>query len=274
MSLFETPGSLCSHSVSPSQLESPSPLSLSSTQRFADAISFCEAFSERTFPSSLERRIPSVLLPLWQYLSFFSPQISSISCYFYVVTRRFALISSGIMFCWVDVRTFRVLFLFVRCSFSSRLLFRWRSYIQEGTLWARIKPFCASHFCIACEIQRWRVLVILSICLWTIAGNILVHFVAQDFENLITFKTTGKKSSVKTFGHSGEISTFLNTLHGFYSICSLYERCAGMSTYLIWSNFLAGMIGQKRCNALRIFWRTTEGHIQRLLSLWCMRRYQ
>ena len=64
----------------------------------------------RVYPSSLERRIPSLLLPLWQHLSFFSSQISTISCYFYFVTCRFALISSGIMFCWVDLRTFRVLF--------------------------------------------------------------------------------------------------------------------------------------------------------------------
>lgn len=136
----------------------------------------------KLYPSSLERRIPSLLLPLWQHLSFSSPQISSISCYFYFVTCRFALISSGIMFCWVDLRTFRVLFLFVHCRFSSRLLFRWCGYIQEGTLWARIRPLCTSQFCIRREIQRWRELVGLSIYLWKTAGNILAHFVAQDFK--------------------------------------------------------------------------------------------
>lgn len=139
----------------------------------------------KIYPPSLERRIPSVLLPLWQHLSF--------SDFFYFVTCRFALITSGIMFCWVDVRTFRVLFLFVLCRFSSRLLFRWRSYIQEGTLWARTRPFCTTQFCITCEIQRRRLLVGLSICLRTTAGNILVHSVAQDFKNLVTFETTGEK---------------------------------------------------------------------------------
>jgi len=33
----------------------------------------------------------------------------------------------------------------------------------------------------------------LSIYLWMTAGDILVHFVAQDFKNLITFKTTEEK---------------------------------------------------------------------------------
>ena len=135
----------------------------------------------KIYPSSWERRIPSMLLPLWQHLSFFCPQISSISCYFYFATCRFALISSGIMFCSVDLRTFRVLFLLVHCRFSSRLHFWWRSYILEGTLWARVRSSWTSQFCITCEIQRWTVLVCLSICLWTTAGNIPVHSVAQDF---------------------------------------------------------------------------------------------
>lgn len=185
-----------------------------------------------------------MLLPLWQHLSLFSPHISSISCYFYSVTCRFALISSGIMFCWVDVRTFRGFFFlfFVHCRFSCLLLFRWRSYIQEGILWTRIRPFCTSQFCSTCEIQRWRVLVGLSVWLWTKVENILVHFVAQDFKNLITFKTTGKKSSlVKIFGYSGKILTFLNPFQGFFIICSIYGKCAGMFTHLVKSNFLAGM---------------------------------
>lgn len=70
----------------------------------------------KIYPSSLERRIPSILLPLWLYLPFLSPQISCISCYFYFVTCRFTLISSGIMFCCVDLRTFRLLlFLYILC---------------------------------------------------------------------------------------------------------------------------------------------------------------
>jgi len=107
-----------------------------------------------------------------------------------------------------------------------------------------------------------------QICLWTTAGNILLHFVAQGFKNLITFKITGNKcSSVKTFGYNGQNCTYLNPFHGFFSICSICEKCDGMSTHLIRSNFLAGMISQTRFDVLCIFQRAIEGLIQRLLSL-------
>jgi hypothetical protein len=91
---------------------------------------------------TLERLIPSMLFPLWQHLLFFFPQLSSVSCYFYFVTCRFALISSGIMLCKVDVRTFRMLSLYI---LGSALVFFPSGRVERRDLIPALKGFVLYH---------------------------------------------------------------------------------------------------------------------------------
>ena len=113
-SLFKTPVSSFSHSTSPLQI------SLSSSQRFVDATSSSEAFSEKqSLQDILLLRRDEFLLRVCCFL--YGSTFPSSFCNFPLFrdTSIFDLsLCSHFLFCRAEVRTLRVLFIFVNCGLA------------------------------------------------------------------------------------------------------------------------------------------------------------